>query len=43
MIKIYNKFLNIHCDVHYSSAKFEIQIQIVYGETKNTNCIIGVK
>jgi len=31
----------MHCDVHYYSAKFEIKIQLVYGETKKINCIRG--
>ena len=26
---------NMYCDVHYRSTKFEIKIQLVYGETKN--------
>ena len=26
----------MHCDVHYYPAKFEIKIQLVYGETKKT-------
>ena len=26
---------NIFCDVHYYPTKFEIKIQLVYGETKN--------
>ena len=30
----------MHYDVHYYSAKFEIKIQLVYGETKNTNFIM---
>ena len=29
----------MHCDVQYYSAKFEIKIQLVYGETKKINCI----
>ena len=33
-------FLNMHCDVHYYPAKFEIKIQLVYRK-KNTNCIMG--
>ena len=32
---------NMHCDVHYYPAKFEIKIQLVYGVTKKTNCIMG--
>ena len=31
----------MHYDVHYYSAKFEIKIQLVYGETKKINCIRG--
>ena len=34
-------FLNMHCDVHYYPAKFEIKIQLMYGETKKINCIMG--
>lgn len=41
MIK-YNKiFLNIDYDIHYHSAKSQIIIQLVYGETKRINCILG--
>ena len=40
-MKNYNIFFNMHCDVHYHPAKFEIKIQLVYGETKKTNCIMG--
>ena len=36
-------FLNMHCDVHYYPAKFEIKIQLVYGEIKKVNCIMRVK
>ena len=36
-------FFNMYCDVHYYSTKFEIKIQLVYRETKRTNCIMGVK
>ena len=41
--KKYNVFLNIYYDVHwhYHLAKFEIKIQLVYGVTKKTNCIMG--
>ena len=39
--KLITDIFNIHCDVHYYSAKFEIKIQLVYGETKKTNCIMG--
>ena len=31
----------MHCNVHYYPAKFEIKIQLVYGETKKN--YIGVK
>ena len=24
----------MHCDIHYYPTKFEIKIQLVYGETK---------
>ena len=34
MGKIIKLFLNMHCDVHYYSAKFEIKIELVYGEKK---------
>ena len=27
-------FLNMHCDVYYYYAKFDIKIQLVYGEKK---------
>ena len=40
MGKIIKLFLNMHYDVHYYSAKFEIKIELVYGETKK-NCIRG--
>ena len=40
MIKNYN-FFNMHCDVNYCPAKFEIKIQLVYGETKNKKSIMG--
>ena len=33
----------MHCDVHYYSTKFEIKIQLLYGETKKDNLYIGVK
>jgi hypothetical protein len=39
--KIIIIFFNTHCDVHYYSAKFDIKIQLVYGETKKINCIMG--
>ena len=31
----------MHPDVHYHPTKFEIKIQLVYGEIKRTNCIMG--
>jgi len=31
----------MHCDAHYHTAKFETKIQLVHGETKKTNCIMG--
>ena len=31
-MKSYNKIFNMHCDVHYYPAKFEIKIQLAYGE-----------
>ena len=31
----------MHPNVHYHHAKFEIKIQLVCGETKKTNCIMG--
>jgi hypothetical protein len=34
MGKNYKTFLNMNCDVHYYSPKFEIKIQHGYGETK---------
>jgi len=39
--RIITIFFNMHYDVHYYSAKFEIKIQLMYGETKKTNCIWG--
>ena len=41
MEKNYKKNSNMHCDVHYYPAKFEIKIQLVYGETKKLNCVRG--
>jgi hypothetical protein len=32
----------MHCDVHYYPAKFEIKIQLVYGEKKD-KLYYGVK
>ena len=40
MIKNIKNF-NMHCDVYYYPAKFEIKIQLVHGETKKTNYIWG--
>ena len=34
-------FFNKHCDVHYYPAKIEIKIQLVYGEIKKINCVMG--
>jgi hypothetical protein len=31
----------MYCDVHYYLAKFEIKIQLVYGEIKIINYIMG--
>ena len=39
--KIITNFLDMHCGLHYYSAKFEIKIELVYGEAKKTNCIMG--
>ena len=39
--KIIKLFLNMNCYVHYYPAKFEIKIQLVYGETKKINCVMG--
>ena len=41
MGKIIKLFINVHCHVHYYSAKFKIKIQLVYGETKKINSIMG--
>jgi hypothetical protein len=38
--KSITNFFNMHCDVHCYSAKFEIKIQLLYGETKKSNCIM---
>ena len=32
---------NIFCDVHYYPTKFEIKIQLVYGEIKKSNSVRG--
>ena len=31
----------MHCDVHYYPTKFKIKIQLVYGEIKKINSIMG--
>ena len=31
----------MHCDVNYYAAKFEIKIQLVYGEKEKINYIMG--
>jgi len=31
----------MHCDVHYYPAKFEIKIQLVYGEIKKDIILWG--
>jgi hypothetical protein len=36
-------FFNMHCDVHYYTANFEIKIQLVYGETQKNMLYYGVK
>ena len=41
MEKIIKLFLNMQYDVHYYPAKFEIKIQLVYGEIKKINCVMG--
>ena len=33
----------MHCDVHYHCTKFEIKIQLVYGETKKDKLYYEVK
>ena len=33
----------MHCDVHYYPTKFEIKIQLVYGETKKDKLNYVVK
>lgn len=35
------KKFNMSCDAHYHVEKFEIKIQLVYGETNKINCIMG--
>ena len=42
MGKIIILFQNMHCNVHYYPAKFEIKIQLVYGETKKKNNVMGL-
>jgi hypothetical protein len=39
--KIIKYFSNIVYDVHYHLAKSQIKIQLVYGQTKMANCIMG--
>jgi len=39
--RIITIFFNIHYDVHYYSAKFEIKIQLMYGETKKDKVYMG--
>ena len=41
MGKIIKLFLNMNYDIHYYAAKFEIKIELEYGETKKINCIRG--
>ena len=41
MMKNYEIFFSIHCDAYYYLAKFKIKIQLVYGETKKINCVMG--
>ena len=41
MIKIYNNFFNMRCDVHYNPAKFEIKLQLVYGVIKRQIILCG--
>ena len=41
MGKIIKLFLNMHCDVHHYPVKFEIKIQLVYGETEKINYVMG--
>ena len=33
---------NMHCDVHYYPTRFEIRVELVYGEIKKINYIIGL-
>jgi hypothetical protein len=40
MLKNHKIFSTIGYDVHYHIAKSQIKIQLVYGETKMTNCIM---
>ena len=40
MVKNYT-FFNMHCDVHYYPAKFEIKIQLVYEGTKKQIVLWG--
>jgi hypothetical protein len=32
---------DIDYDVHCDLAKFQTKVQLVYGETKMTNCMVG--
>jgi hypothetical protein len=41
MKKIIKYFSNVDYDVHYHIAISQIKIQIMYGETKMTNCVMG--
>ena len=40
-MKNYNDFLNMHYDVHCYHVKFKNKIQLMFGETRKINCIIG--
>ena len=35
MTKQCNNLFNLHCDIHYYSAKFEIKIQLMYERNKD--------
>ena len=41
MGKIIKFVLNMHCDVHYYPAKFEIKTQLLYGDIEKINCVMG--
>ena len=44
MMKKFNDFLNMYCDVYYYPTKFEIKIQLLYRETKEKDKLYyGVK